>query len=175
MYDANWRVPTYKANGEDDFILPFNQEVSDALHEFVTEASLILEDFTVSWNKDPNIEGMYVPLTESVDAVKEVVAEIAELIKRLKDWKISFRENRRDTITGSEYWAFVKVLEGIRHRATLNSVFTIKKTSIYGYNYRKNIEFINEGFSGMNFAQTKAAFMQPLFAEIKNQRSALTN
>lgn len=170
-YDSTWRDITLKQEGEDEFVLPFDKNLGMALDKFAREGREISSNFAPRFLDKKEDDEQYAPAEQSIKAFYDLTDEIYNFMNRMRLWFVSFANNKRETITGSEYWALVDVLEQIRERLIMDSEITQDNIAKYGPTYRANLKLLNRSFVDMDFAMSKSHFMQPLYAEILKQRT----
>lgn len=101
-------------------------------------------------------------------AIREVendIEELDRLLERTYEWAKALYENKRQAISGAEYWELVSNWEAVKNIVDQN-----KKVILYPAFYASNMEDIKKQFDDYLFDEKFEAVMQPLYKGLQKCR-----
>ena len=158
---------------EDSYVVTLPPEFFDLLNTFVESCDEAVYDYGSAilaikmGNKGQAIAG---PILLGAQQGKPTVEEIKVIIEAIKNWGILLFENKREAISGAEYWALVENLTQIYERVSLESEYTKDETDYHGILYRDTIEELQKHFRKNFFNQKRDKLMEPLYDDLRQCR-----
>ena len=174
MIDSSWNQRRYRVADEDSYVVDLPSGFFELFNIFIEGCDESIYDYSSAMlaikmgNKGIAVAG---PLLRGAEQVEPVVEEIKTIVTVIQNWGILLGNNKRDSISGGEYWALVENLDNIYQRLSLMSDYTKNQTNFHGILYRNNIEELQKHFRDNFFNQKRDELMAPLYDELKKCRT----